>query len=118
MSFVILGAGGHGRVVAECAHSAGLHVLGYIDDNQPFIGKSFIGLTVLGTSEQLEENALSDSGVILGIGCNQTRRRLAVHHLGRSRSLPVVQHARSWVTVFSNLWRRHGHHGQCYGSNA
>ncbi len=98
MSFVILGAGGHGRVVAECAHSADLHVLGYIDDNPQLIGKPFIGLTVLGTSVRLGDNDLSDSGVILGVGCNQTRLRLAHHYLDRSRSLPVVQHARSWVS--------------------
>ncbi len=98
MSLFVLGAGGHGRVVAECARSAGLHVLGYIDDNPQLIGKSFIGFSVLGTSDRLEGTALSESGVILGIGSNQTRLRLAHQYLNRSCSLPVIQHAHSWVS--------------------
>jgi acetyltransferase EpsM len=73
-------------------------VLGYIDDNLQLIGKSYIGLSVLGTSERLEDKALSESGVILGVGCNQTRLRIARDCLDRSRSLPVIQHAHSWVS--------------------
>ena len=45
---IIIGASGHGKVVADTILQSGDHVYGFFDDN-PELGDSFIGFPVLGT---------------------------------------------------------------------
>lgn len=51
---VIIGASGHGKVVADIVNKSGDQVLGFLDDN-PELSKSFIGLPVLGRVEDYEK---------------------------------------------------------------
>lgn len=72
-SLVVFGAGGHGRVVADCALAAGGRVLGFLDD--AVVAGTRVGeLSVLGPMAWLEKNRVS---VLLGIGDNATRERVA-----------------------------------------
>ena len=76
MKIVIIGAGGHGKVLAECARDAGLDVAGFIDQGQ--IGRKVLGLPVLGGDDDLA--AMKDHGVtgaIVAIGHNPVRAKLA-----------------------------------------
>ncbi len=76
---LILGAGGHGQVVADIllrAHEAGANCqpIGFLDDNSALTGTVIVGLPVLGTSVQLEE--FEHDAVIVAIGDNRTRARI------------------------------------------
>ncbi|NLG42741.1 MAG: acetyltransferase [Phycisphaerae bacterium] len=77
---LILGAGGHGRVVLDILlQAARYQVVGYLDNNRDMIGRRVDGLPVYGTIEDLERFAheLDIQGVIIAIGDNGTRRGLA-----------------------------------------
>lgn len=76
---IILGAGGHGRVVLDILLHAGQHQsVGFLDNNAALHGRRVDGLPVLGGTEQL--GALRESGVtgaIVAIGDNGVRRGIA-----------------------------------------
>ena len=48
---IIIGASGHGKVVADIVLKSGDRVLGFLDDN-PELGKEFIGFSVLGNTDE------------------------------------------------------------------
>ena len=77
---LILGAGGHAQVAADIllrARDAGQTVdpIGYLDDDAALHGKALLGLPVLGPIAALGQ--ISHEAIIIAIGNNQTRRRLA-----------------------------------------
>ncbi len=76
---VILGAGGHARVVADIlmrARDAGHQIkpIGYLDDDPSYHGQSPFGLPVLGTVSDLAYS--NHDGLVIAIGDNRTRRSL------------------------------------------
>ena len=77
---LILGAGGHGRVVLDILLQTGQHqVVGFLDNNRNIYGRRIDGIPVLGTIEDLAELArqFNVAGVIIAIGDNGVRRGLA-----------------------------------------
>jgi sugar O-acyltransferase (sialic acid O-acetyltransferase NeuD family) len=79
MDVVILGAGGHGRVVLDIIQQAKKHKpVGFLDNNTALHGRRMDGLTVLGGLERLQE--LKEHGIsaaIIAIGDNGVRRAMA-----------------------------------------
>ena len=79
MRVLIIGAGGHGQVVADillCAREAGIDVqpVGFLDDDPSLAGATILGLPVLGPLSCLER--FSYEGVIVAIGDNEIRARV------------------------------------------
>lgn len=77
---LILGAGGHGRVVLDILLQAGRHdVVGFLDNNPAIIARRVDGIPVYGTIDELESlvTELGIDGLIVAIGDNGTRRGLA-----------------------------------------
>ena len=71
---LILGAGGHGRVVAQVLRAAGREVAGFLDDAAAKTGTEVDGVRVLGTSEDAARLASSlGAAVIVGVGDNAQR---------------------------------------------
>ena len=98
MRLVIIGAGGHGRVLAECAQAAQLEILGFIDDNAALTGTIQLHLPILGTTSALDIKRILADGVLLGIGNCQLRLRL-LHIFGAAHfCLPTLFHPRAWVS--------------------
>ena len=73
----IIGAGGHGQVVLDCAREAGFEVVGFLDDNESLIGKVIQGVKVVGPSSYAKE--VNDL-VVVAIGDNH-KRKLVVERL-------------------------------------
>lgn len=73
----IYGASGHGKVVADIALACGLHVQGFIDDAKSSLGRAALGIPVLGGFEWLTSREQFKFCVVLGIGDNLARRRVA-----------------------------------------
>jgi sugar O-acyltransferase (sialic acid O-acetyltransferase NeuD family) len=76
---LILGAGGHGQVVANillAMQAAGQAVdpVGYLDDNPQLWGSVLLGLPVLGSVERLERTP--HDALVVGIGENRQRKAL------------------------------------------
>ncbi len=95
MRVLILGAGGHGQVVANillAMQQAGrpLTPIGYLDDNQAIWGAERLGLPVLGPLAALDE--VAHDGVLIGIGDNQRRKALYAAMVVRGEELPAAIH--------------------------
>jgi len=79
-SCVIVGAGGHGRVVLDILRSGGhYHIAGFLDSNRRLHGRRMDGLPVLGDMTCLP--ALWNRGVrraVVAIGDNGVRRAFAL----------------------------------------
>lgn len=73
---VILGAGGHARVIADIARALGREVVGYLDDNPATI--TVEQSLLLGSIADVE--AFSTCRVIVAIGSNKTRRSIVLDH--------------------------------------
>jgi acetyltransferase EpsM len=93
-AIVIIGAGGHAKVVADIARRAGLAVAGFLDTVNPDRqGAPFQGVTVLGGLEQLD--LLASKGVrqaVVAVGDCTARLHLAEYALGAGFMLPVLIH--------------------------
>jgi sugar O-acyltransferase (sialic acid O-acetyltransferase NeuD family) len=77
---VILGCGGHGRVVLDILMNAGTcDVLGFVDSNPAMTGRRIDGLEVLGRPDDLPRirDELGVHHAIVAIGDNGARRALA-----------------------------------------
>lgn len=71
---LILGAGGHAKVVVATARAAGLEVLGILDDDVRKIGQTLFGVPVLGNLADLSQYA--GTQCIVAVGDNASRKRL------------------------------------------
>jgi sugar O-acyltransferase (sialic acid O-acetyltransferase NeuD family) len=77
---LILGAGGHGRVVLDILLQTREHdVVGFLDSNSDIHGRRVDGIPVRGGIDELEKirAELNVGGVIIAIGDNGVRRGLA-----------------------------------------
>lgn len=74
MSITVVGAGGHGREVADVAQACGIVVTGFVSDGPPD-GAAIErrGLAVLGPVSVLD----GSTDLVLGIGDGRVRRRVA-----------------------------------------
>lgn len=71
---VIIGASGHGKVVADIIQKSGDRVVGFLDDN-PSIGKKFVGFPVLGIVDDYEKYDIAE--FVIAIGNAKIRERIA-----------------------------------------
>ncbi len=77
---VILGCGGHGRVVLDILTNTGeLEVVGFVDSNSEMHGRRIDGIEVLGAPSDLPRlcRELNVSRAIVAVGDNGARRALA-----------------------------------------
>jgi len=115
---VIIGAGGHGREVADIlrhqARTYGeIEALGFVDDNRDLHGRSLDGLPVLGDWSWFECADHKDVGVVCAVGSPQVCRRLVERAraigLSFASAISPLAHISSFVrlgegvTVFPNV---------------
>ena len=72
---IIIGARGHGKVIADIIIKSGDSLMGFLDDD-PSIGNEIIGYPILGKVEDLYKYS-ETAGFVIGIGNNYTRKRVA-----------------------------------------
>jgi sugar O-acyltransferase (sialic acid O-acetyltransferase NeuD family) len=95
---LVYGAGGHGLVVAEAAAAAGWEVRGFIDDGAED-GQTLGGWSVLRPGEEPD----ADAAVIVAIGDNGARRRVAERLVQAGARLVNVVHPTAWVSASARL---------------
>lgn len=77
---IILGAGGHGRVLLSILRFSGCDVIGFVDPDDGIIGKSIDGLCVIGSDEILEAVLPSQAILVNGIGStSSTGKRKSIY---------------------------------------
>jgi sugar O-acyltransferase (sialic acid O-acetyltransferase NeuD family) len=96
---VVFGAGGHGKVVADAARSAGDKLLAFVDDEPVRAGTSIWGLPVVSWDQCVAEpEQWSEAGFALGIGENAARQEIQrrLEHAGRR--VVSIAHARATIS--------------------
>lgn len=95
---LIIGAGGHGCSVAECAlASGGYELVGFLDDGFPAVSRAQ-ALPVLGaTGDVATWRHLADCAIV-AIGNNEAREALCAHLVTAGFELAVVVHPRAIVS--------------------
>ena len=71
---LIVGAGGHGKVVADALLAAGMKLLGFLDDDLTRMNQVVLGYPVLASSDKWTE--LNAEGLVIGVGNNHIRQQL------------------------------------------
>ena len=100
---LIVGAGGHGKVVAEAAAKMGdWSAIAFLDDKFPSVN-AIRDWPVLGTLEQVEELFPEYSGCAVAIGDSSLRLELVKKYLKLGYSLPSIIHPASSVSSFVSL---------------
>lgn len=71
---IIIGASGHGKVVADIIIKSGDTVVGFLDDN-PDLGETFLGFPVLGKIEKFQD--YKNSKFVIAIGNADIREKIS-----------------------------------------
>jgi sugar O-acyltransferase (sialic acid O-acetyltransferase NeuD family) len=95
MRLLIVGAGGHGQVVADiirASHSSdsARQLVGYVDDDARLHGLALLGITVLGPIGMIAE--IPHDGIVVALGDNTARKRVSELLLADGRQLVEVIH--------------------------
>jgi sugar O-acyltransferase (sialic acid O-acetyltransferase NeuD family) len=104
---IIVGAGGHGRVVLDILRQEGLwSVVGFLDSNPDLHGSAVDGVEVLGPLQMLA--GLHHGGVrhaVVAIGDNDTRASFAAHIEARGVTLINAIHPSAQVAATAIMGR-------------
>lgn len=100
---LVVGAGGHGRVVADALLAAGQTVAGFIDRDEALHGVLLLGLPVLGGDEVLEGESFADLALVNGIGGTDEglRRKVQERMEAKGRRFRGVWHPASLVSPWA-----------------
>jgi sugar O-acyltransferase (sialic acid O-acetyltransferase NeuD family) len=94
---LIIGAGGHGRSVAEAVSLRGdFEIVGFVDDGAA-VGDVF-GNPILGPISRLDELKRMADSVVVAIGRNTIREELFNRARALGYRLPVITHPASFVS--------------------
>ncbi len=98
----ILGASGHGKVVADAALNSGWEEVLFFDDAWPTVSAAGVWPVVGGTRELLEQASCFD-GVVVAIGSNA--RRLEKQSLLEQAGVPIatIIHPSAIVSAYSDI---------------
>ena len=98
-AIVIVGAGGHGKVVCDALQTTGEQVAGFCDDAKP-VDSRVLGLPVLGDTEWLIANP---ARVALAIGDNARRKAVADRLEAAGCTLVAAIHADATIAPSASL---------------
>lgn len=98
---IIIGAGGHGRVVADILLQARKEatILGFLDDNPTEWNKQITGLPVLGGISRVTElcSKYSTLSAVVAVGDNNTRKRIVAGLQGKQLNFINAVHPKAVI---------------------
>ncbi len=102
---LIIGAGGHGKVVADAALAAGDHVVGFVDADAARVGQTVLNLPILGTMARLEHvaRAAGCRHAAVAIGDNRVRHEHAREVRRAGLNLATIVHPAATVSPSATL---------------
>ena len=106
---IIIGAGGHGRVVADVLHTAGHVVHGFVDADTTLHGQTINGLDVLGGDHYLDPAEPSDVLLANGIGANgKAKTRFKIFQDFKARGFTFVNAIHPFSAIGSDVFLGEG----------
>ncbi len=106
----ILGASGHGKVVAEIARASGWNQIEFYDDAWPGKGSTF---SIVGNTATLLASSHRFDTVAVAIGSNAIRWQKIQELQAAGLALATIMHPTATVSVSACLGRRSSCHGRC-----
>lgn len=103
---LVLGVGGHGRVVASALLQAGRRIIGFVDPDQSLWGTQWLGLPVIGNDECLADFSPDSVRLVNGIGSTvapRLRRSIFEAQKSRGYAFETVIHSQAWVSPYAEL---------------
>jgi sugar O-acyltransferase (sialic acid O-acetyltransferase NeuD family) len=97
VKLVVIGAGGHAKVVTDTARGAGWEVVGFVDDRP---NAQLFDLTYLGTTQNFQMPPQTQ--LVIAIGDNKTREKIATQWSGQVDWATVI-HPRATVSSHVKL---------------
>lgn len=91
---LLIGASGHGKVIADIAVRNGYHILGFLDDNME--AKEVMGLPVLGKVADAE-TYIDKAQMCVSIGNAKVRSTIMMGLLEKGASCPVLIHPNATI---------------------
>lgn len=98
----ILGASGHGKVVADTAECSGWQIIEFFDDAWPQMS-SLGGWPVIGKTEDLIGRVVEYDGVLVAIGNNRVRQQKLQQLKSAGAYLPVLVHPSAVISRYANI---------------
>ncbi len=100
MRILIIGAGGHGQVVADIllqmqASDSNTNPIGFLDENPALLGNEYLGLPVLGSENNL--SSIVHDAVIIAVGDNKTRQAIYQKLKQQGEIFIIAQHPRAII---------------------
>jgi len=96
-NLLIIGAGGHGKVVAETAQAMGAWKdIAFMDDRYPELRET-LSLPVLGRIDNIPEFKASFSNIVVAVGDSNLRLSLIRRFANEGFHLPSLIHPAAWV---------------------
>lgn len=68
MPVIILGAGGHARVLVNALQLCSVKILGITDPDSTLIGQNILGVPVIGTDDELKKYSAEEVQLVNGLG--------------------------------------------------
>lgn len=99
-NLAILGAGGHGRVVADAADAAGWTVSGLFDSSAPPGDHPW---PIMGDAETLCARLAAFDGVVVALGDNDLRLAWTLQLAARGAALATIIHPTAWVSTHARM---------------
>lgn len=102
MKLAVLGAGGHGKVVADAAEASGWDTIEFFDDSWP--ASEACGVwPVVGDGEALLRRVSDYDGVVVAIGNNRIRHEKICELRKAGASLPALIHPAATVSRYASV---------------
>jgi len=98
----ILGASGHGAVIADLALSCGWKKIDFFDDGWPRITKN-TNWSIIGDTEKLIAHISDYNGLVVAVGSNQIRKQLIRKFIDNDITLPKLVHPRACISKFATI---------------
>jgi sugar O-acyltransferase (sialic acid O-acetyltransferase NeuD family) len=91
---IVLGAGGHAKVVIATLRELEFEVKAVLDDNESKWGKHILGIKIIGPLELIKSGNFEQA--VIAIGDNKTRKKIAEKYNGFCRWISII-HPFSYV---------------------
>ncbi|NAW98854.1 MULTISPECIES: acetyltransferase [unclassified Vibrio] len=99
-SLAIIGAGGHGKVIADIASQCGYELIDFYDDGKQ-AGQIFGAWKVKGTVEDLEKQQSDYCGIVVAIGQNDVRSAL-IQKFALQKRITLI-HPSSVISIHAQI---------------
>ncbi len=105
---LILGAGGHGNVVAEAAlESENFKKISFLDDKfkEPFATNKISIKEIIGSFKDFKNNEIANSYKYAFVALGDSKKRLSIisELINFDYLIPVIRHPSSWISRYSKI---------------